>query len=100
MVLPFGILDGLPHALRGLGRMAFQPEVTGEANADQNMVIQPEIDLARLPRMGPVAERSLELDAEAPCSPTNWSARPRMEFAKAIAGEHSAVPSTARLSCA
>ena len=63
MVLPFGILDGLPHALRGLGRMAFQPEVTGEADADQNMVIQPEIDLARLPRMGPVAERSLELHA-------------------------------------
>ena len=63
MILPFGILDGLPHALRGLGRMAFQPEVTGEANADQNMVIQAEIDLAGLPRMGPVAERSLELGA-------------------------------------
>ena len=43
--------------------MALKPQVPGEANADQNVVIEAEIDLAGLPRAGPVPEGSLELHA-------------------------------------
>jgi len=44
MVLVLGVLDSLTYALHGLGRMASQPEIPCEANADKNMVIETEID--------------------------------------------------------
>ena len=63
MVFTFGISDGLAYAFRGLSGMALQPQVPCQANTDENVVIQAEIDLAGLLRAGPVPERSLKLQA-------------------------------------
>ena len=64
MVLAFGILDGLAYAVPGLRRMALQPQVTCQADADQDVVIEAEIDLVGPRRAGPISERGLELRRE------------------------------------
>lgn len=60
MILAFGLPNGLAYAFGGLSRMALQPQVPCQADTDQNVVIQTEIDLAGLLRAGPVVERSFE----------------------------------------
>ena len=63
MVFTFGIPDGLSYAFRGLSGVALQPQVPCQANPNQNVVIQAEIDLAGPLRVGPVPERSLKLQS-------------------------------------
>src|SRR5262245_34028480 len=63
MVLALGIPDGLADALPGLRRMALQPPIARQSDADQDVVIEAEIDLVGLGRARPIAERGLELPA-------------------------------------
>src|SRR5262245_3702999 len=56
------ILDGPAHAIRSLGRIALQPQVTCQTNTDQDVMFQAEPDLACMLE-GPVAKRSLKLHA-------------------------------------
>src|SRR5262249_11177470 len=63
MVLAFSVLDGLAYALAGLRRMALQPQITCQADADQDLMIEAEIDFVGSRRAGPVLKRGLELPA-------------------------------------
>jgi hypothetical protein len=51
MFLAFRILNCLLQTLPGLRRIAPEPQVSRELDTHQNMVVQTEIDLARLLRL-------------------------------------------------